>query len=146
MESLDNQMGSSGAGLNSEIKGYIKSISKWGKFLSIIGFIGIGLIVIIALFAGSMIARLGAMSGAGASGAFVTVIYLIVAVIYFFPVLYLWKASTNLGYAVDNNNELSLTEGFKNLKSHYKFIGIFMIVVLSIYILAALFALAAVAM
>lgn len=36
---------------------------------------------------------------------------------------------------INNNDQEKYTEGVKNLKSHYKFIGIFMIVILSIYAL-----------
>lgn len=146
MESLDKQMGSSSGQLNAEIKGYIVTISKWGKFLSILGFIGIGLMVIAALFMGSMVASLSNIPEGVSSGTMITVVYLIIAVVYFFPVLYLYKASTNLGAGIDSGSEESLTEGFKNLKSHYKFIGIFAIVILSIYVLAAIFGLMAAAM
>src|SRR5690606_1643028 len=70
-------------------------------------------------------------------------IYIVLAVIYFFPVLYLFNFSRKLKIALASNDMSSLTEAFSNLKSHYKFIGILAIVVVSIYILAFVFAIMA---
>ena len=36
--------------VNKEIKNYLLEISKWTKFLSILGFIGIGIMLLIAMF------------------------------------------------------------------------------------------------
>jgi hypothetical protein len=141
METLDNNISNnSGQGMNGQIQAYILEIARWGRFIGIVGFIGIGLMVIIALFAGAMMASAMSTLGqaspfAGAGGIGVTVLYLLVALLYFFPVYYLFKGATGLRNGVRNGDITSLEDGFKNLKSHYKFIGIFLIIVLSIYAL-----------
>ncbi len=43
----------------------LRGTAKWAKFLSIVGFVMIGLLVIIALFAGSMMANMANMMGGG---------------------------------------------------------------------------------
>ena len=69
--------------------------------------------------------------------------YILVALIYFFPVLYLFKFGSNLKSALARRDSKSLETAFENLKSHYKFIGIMAIIVLSFYALAILFGLMA---
>lgn len=44
-----------------------------------------------------------------------------------------------MGESIRSASSMSMETAFENLKSHYKFIGIVTIVILSIYILALLF-------
>lgn len=141
MDTLDQSISSSQSGINSEIKEHILTISKWAKFLAIIGFIGVGLMIIAVLGFFLMSSELG-----GALGIMVPLLYIVFAAIYFFPVYYLYKGAIGLRDGINLDNEKDLTEGFKNLKSHYKFLGIATIIVISIYILiliGSLFALSA---
>jgi uncharacterized membrane protein len=123
---------------------FLSETAKWGKFLSIIGFILVGLIVIAAIFAGALLASLpgfgeGSSSAlAGGMSIMITVVYLIVAVLYFFPCLYMFRFSTKMKEALLENNQQLLIESFQNLKSCFKFMGIMTIVFISIYVLAFL--------
>ena len=118
---------------------YLNEAAKWGKFLSIMGFIFCGLLVIFAFFAGTIMAtsfsQLGATFGPG-FGTILTIIYLAIALLYFFPCLYLFRFSVKMQQALRSNDQLSLTESFKNLKSNFKFLGILTICILSFYVLA----------
>jgi hypothetical protein len=122
--------------------GYLRETAKWGKFLSIVGFVVTGLIVLIALFAGSLFAKLAAFSANGQSALpeglsiFITIIYLAIAVLYFFPCFYLFKFSNKAKLAIEVNEQVSLNEAFGNLKSCFKFIGITTIILLAVYGLA----------
>lgn len=134
----------SGLHLTDASKGFLKETAKWGYFLSILGFVFIGFIVLVALFAGTLFAKLGELGGgAGAIGAlggtFITVLYLLIALLYFFPVYYLFKFSSNAKAAFRNNDNESLTSSFEYLKSHYKFVGILTLVILSFYALMIVF-------
>ena len=142
-------------GLNDYMKGFILEIAKWAKFLSIIGFIGIGLMflaAIVMMVAGATLTSFSNdYSGNGYSNnpvgpALVGIVYIIMAVLYFFPVFYLFKSAVGLKKGIINNDEMTLTDGFQNLKSHYKFIGIMMIIVLSLYALLFVFAMLALAL
>jgi len=53
--------------------------------------------------------------------------------IYFFPVYYLYNFSSKLKDAIRLNSEVILENSFKNLKSHYKFMGIVLLIFLVIY-------------
>jgi len=121
---------------------YLGESARWARFLAILGFIYIGLLLLISLFAGALVSNM--MSGMGTSDVrdigyfstgFVTIIILAAALILFFPVLYLYNYATKLRRALRNNEQAVLTESLKNLKSFFKFYGILAIIVISLYIL-----------
>ena len=130
--------------LDSTAKDFLKETAKWAYFLSIIGFIGIGFLLLIAVFAGTIFSSLGTMQGMGGMGASfgaaMGAAYFLMAGLYFFPVYYLFKFSSNAKKAFRDNDSAALTESFGYLKSHYKFFGILMIILLSIYALFFVFA------
>jgi hypothetical protein len=119
---------------------YLSETARWGRFLSIIGFIGCGLMVITGLFFGNLITSM--MSGLGDSGmtsawsVFFSSFIVITSLIMFFPSLYLFNFSSKMRKAINNNDQPTLTESLKNLKSFFKFWGILLIVYLSFYALA----------
>lgn len=120
----------------------LRESAKWTMFLSIVGFIFIGLMLIGGAIMTVTVAAIpdepsfGGMNPFGAVKNFIGVIYLVMAAIYFFPVLYLYKYSKGVKEAVNFNNSEVLAEALQNLKSHYKFIGILTIVLLCLYALA----------
>lgn len=143
-----------------ESLGYLETTRKWTMFLAILGFIGIGLMLIMGLFFGTLMGKLmGGMSsmsgmegmegmeGVGAAkavggfmGVFMFIFYLILAVIYFFPVLYLLRFSTHTKKALATLDANELKLGLRYLKSYWKYIGILLIVCISIMLLVMIFA------
>ncbi len=121
-----------------QVTSYLGETARWAKFLAIIGFIFCGLIVLGALFAGSVLSgafgRLGGMGG-GLS-VLIGGVYAGLALLYFFPCLYLFNFASKMQVAIRSNDQVQLINSFRNLKSCYKFLGILMIVVLSFYALA----------
>ncbi|MEY2868127.1 MAG: hypothetical protein RIR01_545 [Bacteroidota bacterium] len=79
--------------LTEESKSFLREIAKWAYFLSILGFLGVGFMVILALFMGTIFSKLGVFGARFGmmEGGFITVIYLLLAVLYFFPVYYLFQ-------------------------------------------------------
>jgi len=131
------------------ILGFLKETSTWTYFLSILGFIGIGLMILGGLFfslALNLMPGGNPYAGLGVDMSYFGMIYVIIALFYFFPVLYLFNFSRKMKSALSSNNNDELTAAFSNLKSHYKFIGIFTIVIISIYVLIFVFAMIAGAM
>jgi membrane protein YqaA with SNARE-associated domain len=129
--------------LNNHSIGFLKETAKWANFLAIMGFIGIGLMVVLAFFMGTVLSSLPNASFLPITGPIMTVLYLLMAVLYFFPVLYLYRFADKMKAALARKEEAVLTDAFMNLKSHYKFIGVLTIVMLSFYALGILFALIA---
>jgi hypothetical protein len=120
---------------------FLREAAKWAYFLSIMGYIGIGFIVLAAIFAGTIFSSLGAMGGGMSmmSGTFITVIYLLIAILYFFPVYFLNKFAAKMKSALNHHDNEALSTSFQYLKSHYKFIGILTIIFLCLYALILLF-------
>ena len=132
--------------MNSELKltsigiSYLNQTRKWTHFLSILGFIITGIIVIAALFLSSILAMFSGMdssygvSDIGAIGTgTVTVFYLLFDAIYFFLSLYLYRFSIRIKAAVYEHNSGVLENGLKNLKAYWRLTGILTAIVLGIY-------------
>lgn len=118
-------------------KSFLKETVKWARFLSFVGFILIAFMLVFAAFSSTifnMAAKVqpGIPKGIGLS---VAIIYLILSIIYFFPVFYLLQFSSKMKKALATKNDETLAGAFKMLKSHYKFIGVFTIITLSLYAL-----------
>lgn len=132
---MDNQNNS--LVLTDYAKDFLRESTKWTKFLAIVGFIGIGLMVVAALLMGIFSLFMSDnMNGARhfPSG-IISILYLIMAGLYYLPVYYLFKYSSETKKALDSNDSDLLEEGLENLKSHHKFLGITMIIILSLYLL-----------
>jgi hypothetical protein len=110
---------------------------KWSMFMAILGFIGIGILVIVGLFAGVFLTVFKSQgTGLGISEALVFLIVLVFAAIYFFPILYLFKFSKHTSNAVKTLDKQELHIAFRNLKRYYVYMGIIIIVILVLYVLA----------
>jgi hypothetical protein len=116
---------------------YLNETRKWGTFLSVLGFIGIGLMVLVALFIGSIMNLMSSLSPSPISfPAFaLTFLYLLIALLYFFPVFYLFRFSSRMKIALEQRDEHNLTVSFSYLKSMFRFMGISAIAIISIYLL-----------
>ena len=127
---------------------YLIEAAKWGKFLSILGFVLITIIVIcgcVFLFSG------GAFSSEvntdfqnldippGAFGIVFGIYFLIIALIYFFPCLFLYRFASKMQLALRTNDQIVLNRSFENLKSLFKFFGVVTIIILCIWVIAAIF-------
>ena len=119
---------------------YLNESARWARFLAIIGFISCGLMIIVGVFFGSVMSGLmtnaGSESAAVMSGGFFSIIYILISLLLFFPSLYLFNFSSKMRKAFQQNDQLILTDSLKNLKSFFKFYGIFTVIILSIYALA----------
>lgn len=120
-----------------EAKYYLAKTRKWTKFFAIIGFVGIGLMLILSIFMGTLLSSLPQPAfGATPFPSFMfTIIYLLMAAIYFAPVMYLYKHSKHSDLALKTNSDVELTNSFKYLYKHYQYVGIVSVIILSLYAL-----------
>lgn len=129
---------------------HIEDSAKWGKFISIVGFVLIGFLLIVAAVMAFVLPGLnmsefqdmqgmGANSGASAiasgMGPLMAVFYVIGAVLYFIPVLYLFNYSRQSLTAIRNTDSELLTSAFNNMRRQYKFVGILTIIMIGLYAL-----------
>jgi hypothetical protein len=117
---------------------YLNTTRKWTMFLAILGFIFLGLLLIGGLFAGFFLSafKTAAIPMGGFPEWIIFVIILICAVLYFFPIYYLFRFSKHTANAVHTLDKEELKKAFKNLKSYYVYIGIFTIIILALYFIA----------
>jgi hypothetical protein len=125
--------------INDEMKGYFLSIAKWAKFLSIMGFIGVGFMLLLAFVELVMRSSLGLMSIPRVGTGFIAVFLIIGALLYFLPAFFLYVSSTKITNGIKTNNDELLTSGLEFLKMQYKFKGIALIVLLSFYLITMSF-------
>jgi hypothetical protein len=125
--------------LTSGAKNFLRETAKWGKFLSILGFIALGLMLLGSFFISSFYNTLPQADIMPFDlGIVVTLIYTVVALICIFPIYYLYQFSAKMKEALISKDDAVLVTAFEMLKSHYKFIGVATIITLSIYILLAI--------
>lgn len=157
---MEQNQDSSLFGINVDQAGraHLADAAKWGRFLAIFGFIICGLVVLIGIFFGSFFSLLTSQyssnpyselpggSGMGAAmGTSMAILYVLIALIYFFPCLYLFKFATKMKTALATNDQAVLNASFQNLKASLRFIGILTIVMICFWILALIVGLLGVA-
>lgn len=129
--------------LTSKSKNFLKEIANWSFFFSILGFLSILFFIVVAILVGTvyapMLDMLTMQQGVTGSGLYVMILYLVIALLYFMPVLYLFKFSRKMKEALATKSDETLAEAFGYLKSHFKFIGVMTIIVISLYILLFVF-------
>jgi len=130
---------------------FLYEAAKWAKFLSIIGFIFSGILAIAAFFAPALYSKLPAFSELSPSlkasmNIIIIICYLGFAILLFFPCLFLNKFSLKMTSALSDIHQENFEMAFKNLKSLFKFYGIFTIVMLSVYVLVFIFGMLGTAM
>jgi|SRR6185437_11853113 hypothetical protein len=125
--------------LDQQATTYLSESARWARFLSVLGFVMCALLILVGLFMGSIVSTaLSSSMGAGSyfGGTFFTMLYVIIALVYFFPCLYLFQFGSKMRTALRNNDQELLSLSLKNLKSCFKFFGILAIIVLGLYALA----------
>lgn len=134
---MENQ--NNGMQLEEVAKDYLRESAKWSMFLAILGFIGIGFLALLAIIMTSVMSMAPEIPGPyGAIKGFISIIYLVFAIIYLFPIYYLYKYADSTKKALNSGNTELLTKAFSNLKSHHKFLGIAAIIIIALYIIGAI--------
>jgi hypothetical protein len=127
-----------------DIRSYLYDTAKWTKFLSIIGFVFTALIALFAFGSSAFVSLLATYSPgnplAAMGSGFITVYFLVMALLYFYPSLLMFKHSNAVKKAVLYGDQESLSIAMLNLKSFFKFWGVLMIVLIAFYFLVMLMA------
>jgi Family of unknown function (DUF5362) len=131
--------------LTFEAQTYLRQAAKWANFLSIIGFIGCGFILIASFFVGGIFSRVSESPYGGGNPMFslmagmgtgITIFYILIGVWYFFFCFYLNQFASKIKRGVAFADSTHVAEGLSKLKSFFKLWGISTIIIISLYILA----------
>lgn len=122
---------------------FLMAATRWAKFLSVLGFILSGFILILALAFGTIISALGAMGGssavaAGVPAALGTIVYLIVSVIYFFIAYFMYNFASKTQKALTSRQEQLMEDGMKSIRNYFQIIGIMAIIGLALFVVIIL--------
>lgn len=120
---------------------YLDETAKWAKFLAITGFVMSGLMVILGIFMGTFFNGLMQPTMAQSQQnvpmpnmrLVMCLMYIIVAIFYPIPCMYLYRFAIKIKLALDNTDSYMLSEALENQKSLFMFMGIATIVVLEMY-------------
>ncbi|WP_316842329.1 DUF5362 family protein [Pedobacter gandavensis] len=119
-----------------DIRSHIYETAKWAKFLSIVGFVGCVILIIIALCLPMILSAMTTMGKnpmMGVTSSAISAVYIIFALMYFYPSLMLFKYANSAKKAVLFMEQESLGEAFSKMKSFFKFFGILTIAILGLY-------------
>jgi len=130
-------------------KAHLTEAAKWARFLAITGMVFLVLMIIAGVFGSAMLfsttSRLeseygGSATGMGAYGTGIFAAYMIiVAVIYFFPLLFTLRFANNMRVALNANDQQALNISFQNLKACFRFVGVLTIIALVFMAIAIIF-------
>lgn len=110
-------------------------------FLSVLGYIFLGLLIIGGLATSTFLTAFKTREAdLGVPESMLIVGIIIAAAVYFFPVFFLFRFSRNTRDAIQNRDSSKLDKAFRNLKIYFTYIGILVIIILSIYFVALLVA------
>jgi small-conductance mechanosensitive channel len=139
MESLDSGM-QMDKSLTDKAQEYLLTACKWAKFIAIVGFVVMGLVIC------GIIGALCFMGGNIFDGPDNGAITLLIGLVYgaillanFFPLKYLYNFSIKTREGIETSSTDTITEGIENLKSFFKFIGVFTAIVLGFYAIIIVF-------
>lgn len=123
-----------------EIRSYLYDSARWTYFLSIVGFVTTGLIILSAFSAPAVLSSMSAqgmspsLSKIGGTGlSFVLFIY---AMLVFYPSLLLNRYSNSAKKAVLYGSQDDVAIAMKKMKDYFKYCGILTIVLIVFYIFA----------
>lgn len=133
-----------GLSIDPDGKSHLAETAKWARFLAIAGFIGCGLLVLFGFFFTSIVpnyrSSYSSLGNDEAVNAIIkvttAVMYTIAAVLWFFPLLFLYRFATRMKAALLADDQTNLNESLRNLKKSFRFVGILTIIGLVFYVLA----------
>jgi t-SNARE complex subunit (syntaxin) len=116
--------------LDSAAVSHLAETRKWTMFMSVLGFIFLGLMLIVLI----VLVFLGSSFSNSGFSTLVIIPILLMCGIYFFPIYYLFRFSSFSGQALIKKDNGLLSQALRYLKLHYRFMGILLIIVICIYV------------
>ncbi len=120
--------------LNPNAKRFLNEAAGWARFLSLLGLVLIALQALVVL-SSLLFGSFSGLSMGSFEGSVIMLIYGLLALFYFFPLYFLFLFSVRAKRAIATDDEVALEECFGYLRSHYKFIGIIILIMLAVYVL-----------
>lgn len=128
-------------GIDETARAHMLETVRWGKFLAILGFIFLALLIAFGLLSGFVLSALDTTNTLSAGmGIGMMFVYLLIAGLYFYPTWALYKFSVLSKEALNTFNQQQFNESLRYLKNMFKFFGVITIVMLALYGIGIVFA------
>ena len=125
----------------------------WTRFFSVLLWIGAGFLILggivmmgMGAFAGSVGEEINAQFAAIGGGILIGAIYLILALVYIYPALKLGNYSSRISDLMNTPSEANLVAALDQQRAFWKYVGIWLIVVLALYAVLAVVMIGGIAM
>jgi ABC-type multidrug transport system fused ATPase/permease subunit len=129
-----------------ETKVHLLETARWARFLAIVGMVCLGLLVVFGLFysiwISSAINRLQSQMSFPSQTAYdrgiaagSALMFVVMAVVGFFPLLYMFRFSSQMRTALYGNDQENLNSSFRNLKRYFRYFGVITLVGMGIWII-----------
>lgn len=127
-------------------KSSLAETAKWARFLAIVGFVFLLLVLGVGIYSSLLISRYqdiyagstGRSSFFDGIGIGMAALYLLMAIVVFFPLLFMFRFAGQMQSALASNNQALLNSSFQQLKIYFRFLGIVTVVSLALLLLAFL--------
>ena len=114
---------------------------RWTTFLSVLGFIFLGLIIVAGIATSLFLTVFKTQqTNLGIPESLMMVVFVIIGILCYFPVFFLFRFSKNIRDAIQNHDQRKLAKGFRNLRLFFAYFGILVILIISVYLIFLLFA------
>lgn len=140
--------------LDLTLKEHLAEAAKWARFLAVVGLVSLGFLVLAGIAFSVTLSRANRFGNSGFSSTAygvgystgMALFYLVIAIIYLFPLLYLLRFANAAKRALAANDQERLIESFQNLKRFLRYIGILTIIGLAFLILSVVIGIGGVAL
>jgi len=113
-------------------KEHLSETARWARFLSIVGFIALLLIAAFGIYTSIVLSRFESMYGYERRGNMLgigtAITYLIVFLIYIFPIVFMYRFAGKMRQALESHDQEALNSSFQNLKVCFRYLGIVTII------------------
>ena len=134
-----------GEGVSAVALDHLRNTKPWVRLLSVLGFIGSAFMVIAGLVfmvgAGALGEQFKGALGVGMGAA-----YLLLALLYIYPSLCLWRYATSIQALLSTRRSVDLDTALGQQKSFWRFVGILTAALLVLYVVIIIIAIVAGAM
>ncbi|KFF05178.1 hypothetical protein [Flavobacterium reichenbachii] len=124
-------------------KSHLKAVSKWVSIISIIGLTVIIIAIITSVYDYIVISKIDDVPSGGGVGyfmiSFMTYFLFLASVFCFLPMYFLYKFSSCLKMALENDDSDSLEISFRYLKFHYISIGVLPLCIFVYFLVVSIF-------
>jgi protein-S-isoprenylcysteine O-methyltransferase Ste14 len=134
---MENQQEEKKIELSPEALKNLNATWKWTMFLSVLGYIFLGLLIIGGVATSTFLTAFRTSeSNLGIPESLLTAGIIVAAIIYFLPIFFLFRFSRNTRDAIHERDSRKLDKALRNLRIYFTFLGILVIFILSVYFVA----------